>query len=62
MIMPTKVEKTIQVYRMIEEGQSELVSTHTIEVEEYTQEEIIAQKEEQLLAVYQELEQLKNNS
>lgn len=38
-----------------------LVRVEFIEVEEPTQEELIAQKEAELLAVYQELQRLKDN-
>lgn len=38
-----------------------LVRVEFIEVEELTQEELIAQKEAELLAVYQELQRLKDN-
>lgn len=38
-----------------------LVRVEYIEVDEPTQEELIAQKEAELLAVYQELQRLKDN-
>lgn len=38
-----------------------LVRVEFIEVDEPTQEELIAQKEAELLAVYQELQRLKDN-
>jgi hypothetical protein len=38
-----------------------LVRVEFIEVDEPSQEELIAQKEAELLAVYQELQKLKNN-
>jgi hypothetical protein len=38
-----------------------LVSVEYIEMDEPTQEELIAQKEAELLAVYQELQRLKEN-
>jgi hypothetical protein len=41
-----------------EEG---LVSVEFIEVAEPTQEELIAQKEAELLAIYEEIQNLKNN-
>jgi len=42
-----------------EEG---LVSVEFIEVDEPTQEELIAQKEAELLAIYEEIQNLKNNT
>jgi hypothetical protein len=60
--MPEQVNITKTIYRKVAEGQTELVSQETIQIEQPTQEEIIAQKEADLLAMYQELEQLKNNS
>jgi len=38
-----------------------IIRVEYIEVEEPTQEELIAQKEAELLAVYQELQRLKDN-
>jgi hypothetical protein len=61
-IMPEQVNITKTIYRKVAEGQTELVSQETIQIEQPTQEEIIAQKEADLLKMYQELEQLKNNS
>jgi hypothetical protein len=60
--MPEQVNITKTIYRKVAEGQTELVSQETIQIEQPTQEEIIAQKEADLLKMYQELEQLKNNS
>lgn len=54
------IQKSQHVYRKTAEGQSEFVETVTFEVEEPTQEEIIAQKEAKLLEMYAELEALKN--
>jgi hypothetical protein len=39
-----------------------LVSVEFIEVDEPTQEELIAQKEAELLAIYEEIQNLKNNT
>lgn len=38
-----------------------LIKVEFIEIEEPTQEELVAQKEAELLAVYQELQRLKDN-
>lgn len=38
-----------------------LIKVEFIEIEELTQEELVAQKEAELLAVYQELQRLKDN-
>ena len=54
------IERVKQVYEVQEDGTSKLVSTTTIEVEVPTEEEIIADKEAQLLAMYKELEALKS--
>ena len=56
--MATK-QVTHEIYRKTAEGQSELVETKTFEVEVPTQEEVIAEKEAQLLEMYAELEALK---
>lgn len=39
-----------------------LVRVEFIEVDEPTQEELIAQKEAELLAIYEEIQNLKNNT
>lgn len=39
-----------------------LIEVQFIEVDEPTDEEIIAQKEAQLLAIYEEIQNLKNNT
>ena len=49
-------------YKLKEDGTLELVSVDTIEVEFPTQEEVIAQKEQELLNMYNELQALKNNN
>jgi len=38
-----------------------LIRVEFIEVDEPTQEELIAEKEAQLIAIYQEIQELKNN-
>ena len=53
---------TKEIYRKLEDGTMELVETIEIEVNEPTQEELIAQKEEELLNMYNELQALKNNN
>ena len=58
----TKVQKERQVYKVEEDGTSVLISTETIEIETPSQEELIADKEAQLLAMYNELQKLKDNS
>lgn len=58
--MPNTIQKTKQIYSKTNDGSLELIETQIIEVEELTQEEIIAEKEAQLLKMYQEIEALKN--
>ena len=53
---------TKEIYRKLEDGTMELVETIEIELNEPTQEELIAQKEEELLNMYNELQALKNNN
>lgn len=50
---------TTQIYEKQADGTMKLVDTYTEEVEVPTQEEIIAQKEAELLAMYEELQKLK---
>lgn len=52
---------TKEVYTKLEDGSMKLVETITIELDEPTAEELIADKEAQLLAIYEELQALKNN-
>lgn len=53
---------TTQIYKKQADGTMQLVDTYTEEVEMPTQEELIAEKEAALLAMYAELEALKNNA
>ncbi len=55
------MENTItkEVYRKLEDGTMELVSTEQITVDEPTNEEVIANKEAELLSMYTELQALK---
>lgn len=48
-----------QIYKLQEDGSVSLIETIEIQVEEPTQEELIAQKEAELLKMYQELQALK---
>lgn len=49
------------IYRTDENGIAQYVETVQIEIEVPNQEELIAQKEQELLNMYNELEALKNN-
>ena len=49
-----------EVYKVLEDGTVEK-TVQTFEITEPTQEELIADKEAQLLQMYKELEALKNN-
>ena len=49
-----------EVYKVLEDGTVEK-TVNTFEIEVPSQEEVIAEKEAQLLKMYQELEALKNN-
>lgn len=48
-----------KVWRKLEDGTMELVSNKDIEVEVLTTEEIIADKEAEMLAMYNEIQKLK---
>jgi len=48
-----------QIFKRNDNGEVELIDTVILEVP--TQEEIIAEKEAELLAMYKELQELKNN-
>ena len=48
-----------KVWRKLEDGTMELVSNKDVEVEVPTTEEIIADKEAEMLAMYQEIQKLK---
>lgn len=50
-----------EIYETNENGQTILVDTIEIEIEAPTQEELIAEKEAELLKMYQELQALKTN-
>lgn len=55
------MENTItkEVYRKLEDGTMELVSTEQIVIDEPTKEEVIAEKEAKLISMYAELQELK---
>jgi len=53
------VTHNVKTWRKLEDGTMELVSDENIQVEEPTKEELVAEKEAQLLAMYNELEALK---
>ena len=50
-----------ETYKRNEDGTTTLISVEDVVVEGPTQEELIAEKEAQLLAMYEELQALKNN-
>ena len=54
-----KTTQTINKHIVDSNGIAQYVETITVEVEVPTQEELIADKEAELLAMYQELEELK---
>jgi hypothetical protein len=54
------VTHNVKTWRKLEDGTMELVSDENIQVEELTKEELVAEKEAQLLAMYNELEALKS--
>ena len=58
--MPNTELKRTEIYELVD-GVSTLKEVIETEVEVPTQEEVIADKEAQLLQMYQELEALKNN-
>lgn len=49
-----------EIYQKREDGTLELIKTQEVEINLPTEEEIIAEKEAQLLKMYQEIEALKN--
>ena len=51
-----------ETYKKLEDGTMELVSVENIEIETPSPEQLIADKEAQLLKIYAELEALKNNN
>jgi len=55
----TEIKKTV-IYNAVNGGEATLAQVIETEVEVETQEEIIAKKEEELLAMYNALEALKN--
>ena len=57
--MNTEIQRT-EIYEMVD-GVSTLIEIIEQEVEVPTQEEIIAEKEAELLKVYAEIQELKNN-
>jgi DNA/RNA-binding domain of Phe-tRNA-synthetase-like protein len=58
--MPNTEIKITEIFEVVD-GVSTLIDTIQQEVEVPTQEEIIAEKEAELLAMYKELQELKNN-
>jgi hypothetical protein len=50
-----------EIWEMNENGESILVSTEEIITEDPTPEELLAQKEAELLKIYQEIQQMKQN-
>jgi ligand-binding SRPBCC domain-containing protein len=52
---------TKEIYKVDENGQTVLIETIEIEVNEPTQEEIIAEKQAELLKIYAEIQALKTN-
>ena len=50
-----------EIYQYNDNGENILIDTIDIEIEGPTQEEIIAEKEAELLRVYAEIQELKNN-
>lgn len=50
----------IETYQRQEDGTLVLISTEEVEVSEPTDQELIAQKEQQLLELYEEIQRLKN--
>jgi len=55
----TKQINTNEVFKMNENGEMVLVHTETVEVEVPTPEEIIAEKEAELMRIYAEIQALK---
>lgn len=53
------VTHNVKTWRKLEDGTMELVSDENIQVEQPTNEELIAEKEAQLLEVYAQIEALK---
>ena len=51
-----------ETYKKLEDGTMELVSVENIEIETPSPEQLIAEKEAQLLKIYDELQALKNNN
>jgi hypothetical protein len=51
----------IDIFERQEDGSVKYVRTETIEVDEPTQEELLAQKEAELLKIYQEIQEMKQN-
>ena len=54
-----KRTENVKTWRKLTDGTMELVSDIDIEVDTPSQEELIAEKEEQLLAMYTEIQKLK---
>lgn len=48
-------------YKVDERGKVELIKTETFDLDLPTEEELIAEKESQLLALYDEIQKLKEN-
>ena len=52
--------ENIKTWRKLEDGTMELVSDVNIEVDEPSNEELIAEKEAQLITIYNEIQKLKD--
>jgi hypothetical protein len=52
---------TNQVFEKQEDGSMKLIETIVVEVEDPKPEELLAQKEAELLKIYQEIQQMKQN-
>jgi ligand-binding SRPBCC domain-containing protein len=59
--MPIKEIITQEYYQLNENGETVLVDTVSVEVEVQTEQELIAEKEAELLKMYAELQALKTN-
>ena len=55
------METTNETWQQLEDGTMKLISSETVQMTEVSQEDLIADKEQQLLEMYNELQALKNN-
>ena len=53
------METTNETWQQLEDGTMKLISSETVQTTEVSQEELIAEKEAELLKMYQELKNLK---